>query len=393
MRRVRDHFQELPLTFSPLRPATRFARPLLLAAVAGAAILPGSQLVASSAYAADDGRGSVAGTHVTSAAPAAKRVPRRTSMEYRLSLGLQAINAHRAYAKGTTGQGVVVAMIDTGVSSAAADLASNLSRHSTDLVQRRSAGASLDRHGNETAQLVAASFDGVGTMGVAYGATFLAIRADLEGSCQTQCAARGADVARGIDYALAYGARVIGVPLIGPRRLPTLEAALGRAAAAGAVIVAAAGNDGHGEPSWPARYASDPRFTKAMIVAGASTYKGQLADWSSKAGATQARYIAAPGHNVVVNCTAKYCNLVSGTSYSVAYVVGAIALILERHPRLDAQQAAAVLLSGARDIGRSGTDAKSGRGVLDVARALRVADQWAAMPGDRIESRTAVPVG
>jgi subtilisin family serine protease len=335
----------------------------------------------------------VAGTHVASAAPAAKRVPRRTSMEYRLSLGLQAINAHRAYAKGTTGQGVVVAMIDTGVSSAAADLASNLSRHSTDLVQRRAAGASLDRHGNETAQVVAASLDGVGTVGVAYGATFLAIRVDLEGSCPTRCAARGADVARGIDYALAHGAKVIGVPLIGPRRLPSLEAALGRAAAAGAVVVAAAGNDGGGEPSWPARYASDPRFMNAMMVAGASTYKGQLAPWSSKAGVTQARYIAAPGHNVVVNCNTKFCNLVSGTSYSVSYVVGAIALILERHPRLDAQGAAAVLLSGARDIGRSGTDAKSGRGVLDVARALRVADQWAAMPDERLESRAAAPLG
>lgn len=378
---------------SPLRSATRLARPTFLAALAaGAAVVPGSQLVANNAYGANEG-GGVRGALVTSGAPAAKRVPRRTSIEYRLSLGLQAINAHRAYAKGTTGQGVVVAMIDTGVSSAAADLTSNLSRDSTDLVQRRSAGAPLDRHGNETAQLVAASFDGVGTMGVAYGATFLAIRVDLEGSCPTQCAARGADVARGIDYALAHRAKVIGVPLIGPRRLPSLEAALGRAAAAGAVVVAAAGNEGHGEPSWPARYASDPRFANAMIVAGASTYKGQLADWSSKAGATQARYIAAPGHNVVVNCTAKFCNLVSGTSYSVSYVVGAIALILERHPRLDPQQAAAILLSGARDIGRSGVDAKSGRGVLDVARALRVADQWAAAPNDRLKAAAAIPVG
>lgn len=379
---------------SPLRSATRLARPILLAALAaGAAIVPGSQLVAGNASGANEGGGGVRDALVASGAPAAKRVPRRTSMEYRLSLGLQAINAHRAYAKGATGQGVVVAMIDTGVSSAAADLTGNLSHDSADLVHRRSAGAPLDRHGNETAQLVAASFDGVGTMGVAYGATFLAIRVDLEGSCPTQCAARGADVARGIDYALAHGAKVIGVPLIGPRRLPSLEAALGRAAAAGAVVVAAAGNEGTGEPSWPARYASDPRFANAMIVAGASTYKGQLADWSSKAGATQTRYIAAPGHNVVVNCTLKYCNLVSGTSYSVSYVVGAIALILERHPRLDPQQAAAILLSGARDIGRSGVDAKSGRGLLDVARALRVADQWAAVPNDRLKAGAAVPVG
>lgn len=380
------------MTSSSLRSATRLARPILLALAAGAAVVPGSQLVASGASGANE-EGGVRSALVASGAPAAKRVPRRTSMEYRLSLGLQAINAHRAYAKGTTGQGVVVAMIDTGVSTAAADLTGNLSRDSADLVRRRSSGAPLDRHGNETAQVVAASFDGIGTMGVAYGATFLAIRVDLEGSCPTQCAARGTDVARGIDYALAHGAKVIGVPLIGPRRLPSLEAALGRAAAAGAVVVAAAGNDGHGEPSWPARYASDPRFINAMIVAGASTYKGQLAGWSSKAGATRARYIAAPGHNVVVNCNAKYCNLVSGTSYSVAYVVGAIALILERHPRLDPQQAAAILLSGARDIGRSGVDAKSGRGLLDVARALRVADQWAAAPNDRLKAGAAVPVG
>src|SRR5690349_12493825 len=48
-----------------------------------------------------------------------KRVerPKLTSTEYRLSWGLQSIEADRAYARGITGAGVTVAMIDTGVAS------------------------------------------------------------------------------------------------------------------------------------------------------------------------------------------------------------------------------------------------------------------------------------
>ncbi len=42
------------------------------------------------------------------------------------------------------------------------------------------------------------------------------------------------------------------------------------------------------------------------------------------------RYLVAPGENVVVDCDEAYCRLVSGTSYSVAYVAGGLSLLAWR---------------------------------------------------------------
>ena len=69
-------------------------------------------------------------------------------------------------------------------------------------------------------------------------ALILSIRADIDGSCAKQCAVFGKDLSRGIDYAVAHGARIIGVPLVGPHSLPTVEAALTRAVAALGVPIA-----------------------------------------------------------------------------------------------------------------------------------------------------------
>jgi subtilisin family serine protease len=115
-----------------------------------------------------------------------------------------------------------------------------------------------------------------------------------------------------------------------------------------------------------------------MIVAGATTRSGALAHWSSKASSAQKRYLAAPGENVIVNCDERYCQLASGTSYSVAYVAGALSLLMAAHPQLSAPQAADMLLAGASDRGRKGNDPVAGAGVLDVSRALRIADGQAA---------------
>lgn len=315
--------------------------------------------------------------------PAAKRVPkpRVTSGEYVRSWGLASINAGYAYRRGVTGDGTTVAVIDTGVGLAQPEVLGNVSTRSIDLVAERRVDRRGDRHGGDLAGLLAASLDGSGLVGVAYGGKVLSIRADIDGSCARHCAVRGQDLARGIDYAVANGARVIAVALVGNQPLPSIEPALARAAAAGAVIVAAAGNEAAAEPSWPARYAADPRFAGSVVVAGASRPDGTQASWSNRAGSTAARYVAAPGENVVVNCDAKFCNLASGTSYSVAYTAGALALVMQRQPELSARHAAAVLLAGARPM-RDVPVAVQGRGVLDVGRAIRGADAVAERSTD-----------
>jgi subtilisin family serine protease len=300
--------------------------------------------------------------------------PRRGTVEYRLSWGVGASRADRAYRKGATGRGVIAAMIDTGVDASSTMMFRDLSPASTDLVPNRREDAGDHQHGARTASLLAARLDGRGTFGLAYDATLLSIRADRDGSCLKICSFDIDVLARAVDYAVDHGAQVIGMPMASGKPIPLLEAALERALAHGVVVVAAAGNDGAAQPVWPARYAADPRFSTAMIVAGASTGRGRLADWSNKAGLAKDRYLAAPGERVVVDCGSRTCSLVSGTSYSVAYTAGAVALLLSRNPRLTGEQAAAALLSSANDLAAPGADDQTGRGRLDIGRALQMVD-------------------
>lgn len=304
-----------------------------------------------------------------------QRAPRpiRGSIEYRMSWGLSAIRAYGAYARGASGRGIVVALIDTGLAGLPGELFGQVSPNSIDLVPVRKRETPGILHGSRTAGLLAGKLDGTKTVGVAYGATLLSIRADIDGSCADECKVRGRDLARGIDYALANGARIIGIPLVGFERLESVEPALARATASGAVIVAAAGNNGSEGPLWPALYAADPRFSRSMMVAGASTIDGELATWSSKALTTSERYIAAPGEKVIVDCTRRSCKLASGTSFSVAYVAGALSLLLDAYPTLSPAEAAKILLASATDRGRRGTDQVTGTGLLDITRAMRLA--------------------
>lgn len=312
--------------------------------------------------------------------PASRRIakPRKRSLEYRLSWGLASIRADRAYASGVNGTGITVAMIDAGGAVDTVGLFTDISPASTDLVETRKTREGDESHARQTATLLAAPLDGEGTLGAAYGARLLSVRIDADGSCRTNCYAYAADLARGIDYAVAQGARIIGVPLVGEKRLPSVEPALRRAAEAGAVIVIAAGNDGAGEVSWPARYAADARLRDAMLIVGASTMAGEAASWTNRAGTVAERYLVAPGENLLVDCGKETCNLVSGTSFSVPFVAGALSLVMARRPDLTAQQAARILLASASDLGARGRDTETGAGLLNVAEAMRAARQQRA---------------
>jgi subtilisin family serine protease len=324
---------------------------------------------------------------VHAARPARVLIPRPGSPEYLRSWGVRQVNPEPAFRAGFTGRGVTIAVIDTGLVWAQPEVARQADAASTDLNPGRTGDSRLSNHGGEISGAIAAALDGGGLVGVAYGASLLSIRADLDGSCMSECAFRTADLARGVDYALQHGARIMVLAVEGPHRLsPRFEAALERATAAGAVIVIAAGNEMAADPTWPARYAADPRFAHSVIAVGATAPDGALARWSNRAGTTRARYLAAPGERLLANCDDKVCSLVSGTSFSAPYVAGGLALLMESRPELSAQEAADLLLQAARSPKAGGApDPRFGRGVLDIGRAFEAARRWrpvvAAAPG------------
>lgn len=297
------------------------------------------------------------------------RGPRTNSDEYRKSWGLEAIGARAAYDAGLTGKGVTVAILDCGVATAQTEVLRNVSRRSTDVVPGRKAPVT-DPHGAYTAAPLAAALNGRGMVGVAYNATLLAVRADVEGGLNGKCAFRPSDLARGLDYAADQKARVVVLPLQHGKPLgAAFETSLQRLVDGGAVVVIAAGNRSGPDPSWPAMYAIDPRYSGSILVAGATGYYGSIASWSNRAGQVKAWYVAAPGEWVLTDCAAK-CQLVSGTSFSTSYVAGGLALMMEAWPQMAGRDIAARLLASARDAGDAGIDDVYGRGMLDLGGAF-----------------------
>ncbi|MFC0634103.1 S8 family peptidase [Brevundimonas balnearis] len=279
-----------------------------------------------------------------------------------------------AWNQGATGAGVTVAVVDTGIDFDQPDLAGNISPLSTDVVIGRNLPEGDDRHGTRVAGVIGAEFNGFGTIGIAYDSTILSIRADIS-DCNdpddTACF-RSSDLTRAIDYAVANGAKVINLSLGGDGPLGSaFEAALLRAVQAGVVIAAASGNESDPNPSWPGRYASDPRFLGGIIVVGSHDANDVISDFSSLAGVSAANFISAPGDQVITDCDGTSCWRISGTSFAAPHVAGALALLLQAFPNLTGREAIDILLRTARDAGDVGTDTTYGRGLLDIGRAFQ----------------------
>ena len=313
--------------------------------------------------------GLVAGLLLPPTASARVARPRVDSLEYRRSWGLNAIGAQAAYAAGYTGRGVRIALIDCGLEPHERDLKRNVSRDSADLIAGRLTPIT-DPHGTWVAEPLGSALNGYGTVGVAYNATLVEIRADMDGGYQGECAFWARDLARALDYSIARHARIVILPVQAKRPLgPVFEAALGRVVQSGAVVVIAAGNGRQADPAWPANYAADPRFARSIVVAGAATYEGDITPWSDRAGAAKDRYVLAPGQWILTDCRER-CQFASGTSFAAPFVAGAIALMMEAHPEFEGPEAAERVLAAARDLGAPGVDEIYGRGMLDLTHAF-----------------------
>lgn len=298
--------------------------------------------------------------------------PSVSSPEFTRSYGVGAIHAEAAYSRGASGKGITVAVLDTGVDTSGPELSGRGAAASIDLVAGRNQLVG-DRHGTYVAGIIASNFNNQGTVGVAFESTILSIRADSPGgSCGDPTCFTSADLARGIDYAVANGARVINISLGTGKGASgaNVEAALQRAADAGLIITAATGNDGADVSDWPARYAVDPRFAGALVGVGSLNSAGQRSSFSNAAGPAAGGFLFAPGESVITDCNGTSCWQVSGTSFAVPHVSGGLALLLQAFPNLSGRAALDILFHSARDLGAPGNDAVYGWGALDLSRAF-----------------------
>ena len=195
----------------------------------------------------------------------------------RADWNVNSIQAPEVWNAGFTGEGITVAVIDTGVDLTHPDLVDNLWTNvgeiagdgidndgngfvddvfGWDFVSHDASPNDAHGHGTHVAGTIAAGNNGRGTTGIAYGADIMPIRVlgnDGSGS--------SLDVAAGIRYAVDNGADVINLSL-GGGYSSTIDAALQYAEANDVFVVAASGNEGtvRGLPSGPAECEPEQRY-------------------------------------------------------------------------------------------------------------------------------------
>jgi serine protease len=184
------------------------------------------------------------------------------------------------------GKGVIVAVIDTGVTKVA-DLAETNFVPGYNFIANNTNADDDHGHGTHVAGTIAQSTNNKrGVAGVAYGATIMPLKV---------LSARGsgsvAGITQAIRWAADHGANVINMSLGGPTRMGSMGAAVKYARDKGVVIVAAAGNDGRGRVGYPAGYPG--------VVAVAATQFDETTTFYSNWG--KEIDVAAPGGNTRVD--------------------------------------------------------------------------------------------
>jgi Subtilase family len=260
-------------------------------------------------------------------------------------------DVHRA----ATGKNVLIAMIDSEVDQRHPDLAGAVADRLEPIGQE----FKPQPHGTGMAGAMASHRR---LIGVAPGARILAVNAF--GTDGDSAYGTTEQILKGIDWAIAKGARVINMSFAGPRD-PLVQLALKKAYEKGIVLVAAVGNAGpNSEPLFPA---ADPD----VIAVTATDVNDALLPEANRGAHIS---VAAPGVDILVPAPNAQYQLTTGTSVAAAEVSGVIALMLERRPNADPDSIRRALQSTAKDLGPRGRDDDFGWGLIDPYLAMLALD-------------------
>ena len=268
---------------------------------------------------------------------------------------LESLGMEQVWSKGYNGEGVRVAIIDSGVNSlhedfegVAFDKGKNMLDGSRDVTDEVG-------HGTFVAGIIAAAANNnVGIAGLCDGVTLVPLKGFSDGE------ETGADyIIRAVYEAVdVLDCDVINLSLGMDSDMRTMKAAVEHAREKGVIVISAVGNSGGTKLQFPAAYDS-------VVGVGSVDRNGTVLEFSQK---NKSVFVTAPGAEIV---SLNYANnntyvIGEGTSYSAPHVTAAAILLKQYAPSADTEDFMQLLELSCHDAGETGYDTSYGCGILDI---------------------------
>jgi subtilisin family serine protease len=279
-------------------------------------------------------------------ATAAKPAPGET-----LPWGVDRIDAEKAWAT-SKGNGIKVAVLDTGISLSHPDLKDNI-KGGYNTIDPSKAPEDQNGHGSHVAGTIAAVHNSIGVVGVAPQASLYAVQV-LSASGWGYCS----DIIEGLGWIVNKGMKVANMSYGGSEPCDGEITALNLADADGITLVAAAGNNSGGPVDWPAKH-------EKVIAVTAINGSNGFASFSSQGDEVD---LTAPGVSIPSTYKKAGYKTLSGTSMAAPHVSGTAALVLEKNANLTPAQVKSCLQDTAKKLGLP--PEQQGSGLVDAVNAV-----------------------
>ncbi len=267
--------------------------------------------------------------------------------------GIAMVQAPEMWASGSTGSGITVCVIDSGVKTTHEDLSGAIFLGGYPSTWNQDTCG----HGSHVSGTILARNNTLGVVGVAPNVKEYMVKVFDGSNCGWSYSSTLVDAA---NRCYAAGAKIISMSLGGSLYSSAENSAFASLYSKGVLPIAAAGNAGNTKVSYPAGYTS-------VVSVAAVDSNGTVASFSQHNSDVE---IAAPG--VAVMSTVPFSTLYeewSGTSMATPHVSAVAALLWSAVPEASNQQIRDAMNFSAKDLGTAGRDTYYGYGLVQAMAA------------------------